>query len=46
MVEDGGDIAVLQGTEVRMRAVPTMGTAAGQLVFDETTVAIVTGRVI
>ncbi len=26
-VEDGGDIAVLKGTEVRVRAVPTMGTA-------------------
>ena len=27
-VEDGGDIAVLQGTEVRLRAVPTMGRRA------------------
>ena len=35
MVEDGGDIAVLQGTEIRMRAVPTMGTTGGQLVFDD-----------
>ncbi len=34
-VEDGGDIAVLQGTEVRLRAVPTMGTTGGQLVFDD-----------
>ena len=34
-VEDGGDIAVLQGTEVRLRAIPTMGTTGGQLVFDD-----------
>ncbi|MXW35670.1 MAG: hypothetical protein F4Z60_09155, partial [Chloroflexi bacterium] len=34
-VEDGGDIAVLLGTEVRLRAVPTMGTTGGQLVFDD-----------
>ena len=34
-VEDGGDIAVLEGTEVRIRAVPTMATAGGQLVLDE-----------
>ena len=26
-VEDGGDIAVLKGTEVRVRAVPTMQAA-------------------
>ncbi|MCY3844640.1 MAG: hypothetical protein OXH69_13985 [Acidobacteria bacterium] len=35
LVESGGDIAVLSGTEVRLRAVPTMGTAGGQLVLDE-----------
>ncbi len=35
LVENGGDIAVLRGTEVRLRAVPTMGTAGGHLVFDE-----------
>ena len=34
-VEDGGDIAVLGGTEVRIRAVPTMATPGGQLVLDE-----------
>ena len=34
-VEDGGDIAVLGGTEVRIRAVPTMATTGGQLVIDE-----------
>ena len=35
LVEEGGDIAVLRGTEVRLRAIPTMGTAGGHLVFDE-----------
>ena len=28
-IEDGGDIAVLQGTEVRLRVIPTMKTPAG-----------------
>ena len=37
LVEDGGDIAVLEGTEVRMRVLPTMGTKGGQLVLDEAT---------
>ena len=35
LVETGGDIAVLRGTEVRLRAIPTMGTAGGHLVLDE-----------
>ena len=35
VVEDGGDIAVLAGTEVRLRAVPTMPTPGGRLVLDE-----------
>ena len=35
VVEEGGDIAVLKGTEVRLRAVPTMATPGGQLVLDE-----------
>ncbi len=35
LVEEGGDIAVLQGTEVRLRAIPTMGTAGGLLIFDD-----------
>ena len=26
-IEDGGDIAVLRGTEIRVRAVPTMAAA-------------------
>ena len=34
-VEDGGDIAVLAGTEVRLRAFSTMTTTGGQLVLDE-----------
>ncbi len=37
-IENGGDVAALRGTEVRVRAVPTMGTPAGQLVMDEETV--------
>ena len=35
LVEEGGDIAVLQGTEVRLRAIPTMGTTGGLLTFDD-----------
>ncbi|MGH9310266.1 MAG: DUF4175 family protein, partial [Vicinamibacterales bacterium] len=34
-VEDGGDIAVLRGTEVRVRIVPTMATGGGQIVVSE-----------
>ncbi len=34
-VEEGGDIAVLKGTEVRLRAVPTMNTAAGEIVLSD-----------
>ncbi len=34
-IEDGGDIAVLRGTEVRVRAVPTMATAGGQVVIEK-----------
>lgn len=33
-VEDGGDIAVLRGTEVRLRVTPTMATEAARLAFD------------
>ena len=32
-IEDGGDIAVLRGTQVRIRAVPTMASASGQVVI-------------
>ena len=35
LIQDGGDIAVLRGTEVRLRVFPTMSTPAGRLVFDE-----------
>ncbi len=34
-IEDGGDIAVLRGTEVRLRAFPTMKTAAGRITLNE-----------
>ena len=37
LVQDGGDIAVLRGTEVNVSVFPTMATPAGRLVFDETT---------
>ena len=35
LIEDGGDIAVLEGTEVRLRITSTMGTSGGQFVLDE-----------
>jgi hypothetical protein len=34
-VEVGGDIAVLRGTEVRLRATPTIASPQGQLVLDD-----------
>src|SRR5207342_3052177 len=34
-VEDGGDIAVLKGTEVKVRAVPTMSAPGGQIVLGD-----------
>ena len=34
-IEDGGDIAVLKGTEVRVRAIPTMEAPAGQVVLND-----------
>ena len=37
LIQDGGDIAVLRGTEVWVRVFPTMSTPAGRLVFDEAT---------
>ena len=36
-IEDGGDIAVLRGTEVRLRIVPTMKAGAGRLTVDDKT---------
>ncbi len=35
-VEDGGDIAVLKGTEVHVRALPTMQSPGGQIVLSDT----------
>jgi len=35
LVEEGGDIAVLSGTEVRLRAFSTLSTSGGQMVLDE-----------
>ncbi|HEU4926941.1 MAG TPA: DUF4175 family protein, partial [Vicinamibacterales bacterium] len=34
-IEDGGDIAVLRGTEVRVKIVPTMPTRGGQIAINE-----------
>jgi uncharacterized protein DUF4175 len=34
-IEDGGDIAVLRGTEIHVRAVPTMAAGAGAIVVDD-----------
>ena len=34
-IEDGGDVAVLKGTEVRVQVFPTMKTAAGRLALGE-----------
>ncbi|HXW08129.1 MAG TPA: DUF4175 family protein, partial [Vicinamibacterales bacterium] len=34
-VADGGDIAVLKGTEVRARIIPTMASAGGQIVLHD-----------
>lgn len=36
-IEDGGDIAVVRGTEIRVRAVPTMPAAGGAIVIDDKT---------
>ena len=36
-IEDGGDIAVLRGTEVHVRAVPTMAAHGGQILIDDKT---------
>ena len=36
-VEHGGDLAVLTGTTVELRATPTMKVAAGQVLMDEAT---------
>src|SRR5437763_6364265 len=34
-IEDGGDIAVLKGTEIRVRATPTMRASGGGIVIDD-----------
>jgi hypothetical protein len=39
-VEDGGDIAVLKGTEVRVRALPTMAAPGGQVVIGDSDHAV------
>jgi hypothetical protein len=43
-VEEGGDIAILRGTQVRLRVVPTMKTPGGRVVLhDKDTIALATG---
>jgi hypothetical protein len=39
-IENGGDIAVLQGTQVRMRITPTMKAPTGQILVDGKAVAL------
>ena len=34
-IEDGGDIAVLRGTEIRVKVVPTMAARGGQVAINE-----------
>ena len=34
-IEDGGDIAVLRGTEVRLRVIPTMKTPSGRVALND-----------
>ena len=41
-IEDGGDIAVIAGTEVRVRVVPTMTSKGGQLVLHDKATAALT----
>src|SRR5262245_53641816 len=39
-IENGGDIAVLQGTHVRMRITPTMSAPSGRILLDGTPMAL------
>jgi hypothetical protein len=41
-IEDGGDIAVLAGTEIKVRVVPTMTAKGGQLVLHDKATAALT----
>ena len=43
-VEDGGDIAVLKGTEVRVHVVPTMTAPGGQILLHDKDTAALTPR--
>jgi hypothetical protein len=36
-IEDGGDIAVLRGTQVKVRVTPTMKTPGGRIIVDDKT---------
>jgi hypothetical protein len=39
-IEDGGDLAVLRGTEVRLRAIPTMAAPGGRVLVNDAPVAL------
>ena len=39
-IEDGGDIAVLRGTEIRLRVIPTMATPGGRLALNEESIEL------
>ena len=41
-IENGGDIAVLQGTQVRLRVTPTMASPSGRILVDGGTVIALT----
>src|SRR3954468_12361941 len=43
-IEDGGDIAVLRGTEVRLRVIPTMKTPGGRVALNEKETADLTAQ--
>ena len=43
-IEDGGDIAVLKGTEVRLRVFPTMKTGAGRVALNDKDSAALTAQ--
>ena len=43
-IEDGGDIAVLKGTEVRLRVFPTMKTPGGRVALNEEESAALTAQ--
>ena len=43
VVEDGGDVAALRGTEVLLTVHPTLATGVGRVILDDDTVALAAG---